>query len=131
MWCSPSVFYIPIMQDKLKADIIIISNNKCKLKFGQEQFYALDLEVLKEITEVLKNNKAEIINIKNGKADFVVNADEKENLYISIPYDKNWEILQNGKKINPNLFADCMYSIKLIKGINTISMEYKFNCLRV
>lgn len=129
-WCSPSVLYIPIMNGQTKAKITITSDKKCDLNFGKEQFYALDIDALKEITAILNNNRADTINIKNGKADFVVTAKEKENLYISIPFDKYWEILQNGKKITPELFADCMYSIKLTEGINTISMKYKFKCLK-
>jgi len=130
-WLSPSVFYIPIVHSQTKAKITIFSEKKCNLDFGKEQFYALNLDVLKQVTTLLKNNKADTINIKNGKANFIVTGKEEENLYISIPYDKGWKILQNGKKINPELFDGCMYSIKLLNGVNNIYMEYKFNYLKI
>ena len=130
-WCSPSVLYVPTSHGQTKATITITSENKCDLNFGKEQFYALDLDVLKKITTILKNNKADTISIKNGKANFVVSAKEKESLYISIPFDKGWKILQNGKKVKAEQFADCLCSIRLENGINNISMVYKFNYLKV
>lgn len=130
-WCSPSVLYVPTAYGQKKANITVTSENKCDLNFGKEQFYVLDLDVLKKITTILKNNKADTISIQNGKANFVVAAKEKEILYISIPFDKAWKILRNGKNIKAEQFADCLYSIRLENGINNISMEYKFNYLKV
>ena len=126
-WFYQTIFYIPTKQIKSNVNITITSENPketCYLKFGQEQFYALDLDILKEITTLLKSNKADKIYIKNGEVNITVEANKDDNLYISIPYDKGWTILLNDKKIQPEFFADCMYSIKLTKGMNKINMRY-------
>ena len=41
-----------------------------------------------------------------------------------MPYDKSWSITCNGKEVEPELIGDCLYSIPLENGNNTIEMIY-------
>ena len=50
-WLSPSVFYIPLEPKQRETQITVSSDNECDLKYGEEQFYALDLETFAQITE--------------------------------------------------------------------------------
>lgn len=128
-WLSQSVFYIPTSKYDINATIKIDTNLYDALKDNQEQFYALDLDKFLEVTKLLSKNEAEIINLENGKVNIEVNGNKEENLYISVPHDDGWIVTVNKKEIEPELFAECMYSIPLEDGNNKIEMKYKVKYL--
>lgn len=123
-WLSPSVFYIPVDPENKTTEIEVSSDNKIRLKYGKEQFYALDLDVMKEIAELLNSKAAKIESFSNSKVNISVNASEGEALYVSVPKAPGWSISINGDTINPSSFEKCMYSIKLSPGNNEIEMVY-------
>jgi len=128
-WMSPTVFYIPVKGQNITADVSLSSENGFYVE--SEQFYALNVDKLKEITEQIKKRGADGIQVENGKADFVVQqAAEGEDLFTSIPYDDGWRITVNGKYVEPGLFADCFMSIPLSCGENVIAMRYHVPALR-
>ena len=57
--------------------------------------------------------------------------DDHHSLYLSVPYDRGWQIYINGKKTSYNLIDNCLYSLPLKKGDNTIEMRYVCPMLRV
>ena len=91
---------------------------------GEEQFYALDLEVLEAVSDLVRAREADFMEIENGRANFAVETDEVASLFVSIPYDRGWEVKNNGERIASSLFADYMYSIPLQEGKNHIEMTY-------
>ena len=122
-WLSPSVFYIPTSGKTEIVNVTLSSKEKNNIK--QEQFYALQLDVLKEISNKINEKKANIIYMQNGKVHIEVNSNiEKEKLFVSIPYDEGWEVLLNGTKIIPEIYANCMMVIPLENGNNVIDMKY-------
>lgn len=129
-WLSPSVFYIPTAAKDSAAVITVTSYNYVDLNYGGEQFYALNLDLLAEVSAPLIKNAAEY-SIENGKAAITVNAKDNERLYISIPYDTGWEILLDGKYIEPDLVAELMYSIPLTAGRHEITMTYHVGGLKL
>lgn len=126
-WLSPSVFYIPVDNDgkDQTATLKLSTGDYTAINRGDEQFYALDLEVLGRVTEKIRQRQVETVDIQNGLATFEVHADQETDLFISIPYDDGWTVMHNGKKIIPELFADTLYSIPLCKGENRIEMRYQ------
>lgn len=125
-WLSPSVFYIPTdHRDKEETVVIeLTAANRDGLKEGVEQFYALDLEVLRNVSSVLRAREADVLIAGNGKASFEVEANKDSSLFVSIPYERGWNVKNNGEEITVNLFAECMYSIPLQEGRNCIEMTY-------
>lgn len=123
-WLSPSVFYIPTLDDDLEAELTIKAISSYDVKKDEEQFYALDLKLLEEISNRIRKNEVTKLFVENGKIEAEVNAELGANLILTVPHDKNWRISLNGKTITANLFADCFYSIPLEKGSNTIEMTY-------
>ncbi len=122
-WLSPAIFYIPIESKQREVQIAVSSDNECNLKYGEEQFYALDLETFAHITDFLNEKKAKY-TLKNGDIRILAKSDGDEFLYISVPYDNGWAVTVDGKKTKTGLFADCMYSIELPKGEHEIAMKY-------
>ena len=54
----------------------------------------------------------------------VKNPQNLDRLYLSVPYDKGWSVKVNGKKIKSELVGNCMMSLPLENGENTIEMRY-------
>ncbi|MCD7829281.1 MAG: YfhO family protein [Clostridiales bacterium] len=136
MWLSPSVFYIPTESGDSSASVILNyenweNPNNYDSAIKDEQFYILNLDKLTEVSETLTAQAADIISIQNGTAQFEVTASEGDDLLLSIPYDSGWTITLNGEKIEAELFADCLYSIPLQEGTNTIKMSYHVPYLTV
>ena len=121
-WLAPSVFYIPTIGGDNSAKVELISN--MILNIDYEWFYALDLDVLKEIKEEITNDNVKINNFENGKVNINVQNNKDEKLIVSIPYDSGWKVTVNGKKVSPELFADCLMMIPLENGDNNIEMTY-------
>lgn len=127
-WLSPYVFYIPteMKSEDSTAVITITASGYDGIYPGEEQFYALDLDYLQTVSEILRT-KAEHVSrseITNQKACFEVEASEGEDLYVSIPHDNGWRITRNGEWLKVRLFGGCMYSIPLKEGKNVIEMTY-------
>ncbi len=125
-WLSPSVFYIPTENNGgvEYAAVELSTADRDGLKEGTEQFYALNLDVLGEVSDMLQTREVETMSVENGKANFEVETDEEASLFVSIPYDRGWTVRNNGEEITSSLFAGCMYSIPLQKGRNYIEMAY-------
>jgi uncharacterized membrane protein YfhO len=117
-WLSPSLFPIPVQ----KKNVHITITGRKKLHKGQ--FYALNLDILKEMTDYLKNNKVSSLSLKNGEVLVKHNNTQDENILISIPYDQGWDITLNNKKASYTKLGDCFYSIPVKKGHNVIRMTY-------
>ena len=71
------------------------------------------------------------VNIENGKISGPVTAKDGELLYLSVPYHAQWKILRNGEPVEPMLFGDCLMSIPLIEGTNTIEMTYTIRGMKI
>ena len=124
-WLTPSVFYIPAEQGAVEAIVEMNAGTDCAVDYGNEQFFALDLDLLAEVTEVLRAKAADEISVENGRVEITAAVSARENLYISIPYDECWTVTLNGQEIDPELFGECMYSIPLQEGENKICMTYR------
>ena len=119
---SPDTYYIPSEEGDDKASVSIISEDPIDLK--TVIFYSLDLDKLKTVSSVIRTRQAEINQMKNGYVSITADSDGEEYLLVSVPYNKDWAVTINGKKAQTELFADCLYMIRMEKGINSIEMEY-------
>lgn len=124
-WGSPSAFYIPVNQHDKTCSVSIKSDNKLYIN-GKEQFYSLNLDMLGEVAAELKSESVSKINITNKNVNVEADApDNNTSLFISVPYDNSWKIIRNGNIVKPKLVGDCLYSIPLEKGHNSIKMMYQ------
>ena len=123
-WLSPSAFYIPKQPAAQTAYINISSEETVDLRFEEEQFYALDLDKLSELTEMFQNRAADIEEMQNGRVSLTVTSETPEKLFISVPYDDGWSVKVNGQEVKTELFADCLFCIPLTPGTNNVLMTY-------
>lgn len=131
-WMSPSVFHIPTHRKKTSdtesgdrvATVSIYSDMPLTVRAGSEQFYALDLDKLAEVTEKLRQKAVNRADIKNGNVTFYADATEGQSLFVSIPYSDGWTISVNGNEVEPDVIDGGVYSIPLQEGANYVQMKF-------
>ena len=127
-WLSPSVFYIPVSDNEKNVRVEL--RTKKDLSIRDEQFYALDLRALDELSLEIKSREVKKINIENGDISCIVDGSDEDTLFLSVPYHKGWYITRNGEKIEPARFGDCLMLLPLQNGVNKIEMHYNIPYLR-
>ncbi len=123
---SPSVFYIPTRSDDTSATIELQSQLSYHIASGQEQFYALDLDLLAKVSDKIRSNSS-VTNSSFEQTEVLINAEASNTdqiLFISMTYDRGWTITRNGEPIEPQLIAGTFYAIPLVPGDNQIKMTY-------
>ena len=141
-WIAPSVFLIPNKnkeEDKLtgeKGRPVEKDRSKVRVSFDsgnitQIVFAKLNMEELKKASDILNDNRSSInvIKFSDGDVAINVNARDKGYLCLTIPYDEQWDVKVNGKKIEPRLFADTFILIPVTEGQNIINMDYSIKYL--
>ena len=122
LWLSPSVFLIPAKKGERTVTVSLIAREQLAIK--DEQFYALDLKKLEQASKAISQNAVQDVFFKGTTFRCAINGRSDQKLYLSIPYHKGWHVQRNGKTVIPELFGDCMMTIPLLDGENTIEMKY-------
>lgn len=122
-WLSQSVFYVPTAEGDGAAKVSLSSDKLNAIT--DEQFYLLDLDTLKEVTDELKaGNTVSDLTIENGQVSCTVQAGDNRKLFTSVPYEKGWTVSVNSQTITPETMDDCLMVIPLEEGENHIEMTY-------
>lgn len=109
--------------DTIELKVLLLENS---IKFKDAMFYTLNENILNEITNSLKKENELIITENKGnyiKASINVNKDNQI-LYTSIPLDKGFTILVDGKKVEAESIFDTLIGLKLEQGEHTIEFKY-------
>ena len=123
-WLSPSVFYIPTTTGETEARVTVKGN--IYTAEGTEQFYALDLDLLGNVTEKIRTASAGVsAETENGHLKVSATAaGDGERLILTVPRDAGWKILKNGESVQPYVWEGLFYVFELNEGSNTIEMNY-------
>ena len=131
-WLAPTVFYVPTEPGEREA----YASLKGSVLLNEEstEFYALDLDLLGQVTRELREQSRGIdADIKNGH--IVVRAETDEGaapsrLLLTVPHDRGWRVLYNGAAVGPELWAGLFYSFPLTPGETVIEMTYHVPLLK-
>lgn len=89
-------------------------------------FYALNLEVFKQIIDELRTSEFIPVVFEDGKVEGEYTAENDCNLLLSVPYDDGWSVTINGAAAELTPVANkAMSSLSVQKGANKIVMTYK------
>ena len=131
-WLSPSVFYIPVPEEEAGASgesktVRVTLETRGEPKLYEEQFYALDLDRLSEISALIRVRSATVrdLDIRNGAISCTADAAEGRFLILSVPASKGWTAFVNGKKTLIDTYEGCLIKIPLAQGENHITMQYR------
>lgn len=123
-WGAPSVFNIPFTGNS--AEIELRSSTSYDIDYDAMQFYVLDLDEMKAVSDQLSTRSLQNFSMKNGHVYAVVNsAKDGDYLFLAIPEDKGWTVTNNGKEVTPDFIDGCLYLVKLHNGKNHIEMRYR------
>ena len=87
--------------------------------------YYFDEKKIKEVYDVLKKNQIQYTSYKDSKIEGKIKVDKDQIIFTSIPYDTNWDIYIDGKKVKPVKIFTSLIGIETTPGEHIIRMEYK------
>lgn len=85
------------------------------------EFYSLDLGELKRATDTIGGKEISDLKINKNEVSFTADG---TGVMTTVPYDEQWEITVNGKKVNAEKGADAFIFIPL-NGKSTVIMKYR------
>lgn len=88
------------------------------------EFYRLNEVVLDEVLEALSAEHMENVTWDATNISGTLSLREAGRLVLSIPYEKGWTVLVNGKEVEPSLFGDCLMALDLEAGEYEIELHY-------
>lgn len=87
--------------------------------------YSFDIKQFEDDINILKKYQVNNIKIDKNKVKMNVDVNDNKNiLFLSIPYDKGWNIYVDGRKVKYYKIADDFIGVKLSKGKHSVSMKY-------
>jgi uncharacterized membrane protein YfhO len=121
-WLSPAVFYIP--NEKNNRTVTVEVSSEKGVSINDTQFYALNLNTLKELREDIIADSIDKLDIQNGNVKMEFDSEEGQEVFTSIPYNSAWKVTDNGKIIKPRKFANCLMVLPVSSGHHVIEMHY-------
>ena len=129
-----SLFYIVKYKD---------NNNDINYDISQSIYYYLEInkynkriivydyddEKLNKIYEELKNNQIKYSYYNDDHIKGNIKVDKEQLIFTSIPYDTNWKIYLDGKRVKPIKLLDSLIGIEAREGKHTLEMKYSNNNL--
>lgn len=108
-------------------------NQKIKVKIGNDEnvkiqdnlvIYYFDMEVFEKDVNILKQSQLRNIKLKNNKLEGDIEVNKDSTLFLSLPYEKGWNVYVDGKKTKYNKVVDEFIGVDVSKGTHHIKMIY-------
>lgn len=95
------------------------------LTINDALFYYENLDILKQKYNQLSSQKCVLEKISSAHLAGNVNVlQDNQYLLFTIPYEKDWHIKIDGKKVTPIKAADTLLSVPIDKGMHEIDLKY-------
>ena len=127
---SNGIFVVENGFDKKSIDVKVLLNKESYKYFDVDDdiisVYYLDKAVFEKGIDVLSHNQLDISYINKNILEGSIDVDDDNSLlFLSIPYEKGWNIIVDGKKVKYEKIYDTFIGVRLDKGKHKIKMEYK------
>lgn len=86
--------------------------------------YIMEEAVLKEALSLLSEDSLTQISYDSTHVSGEITLEEEGRLILSIPYEKGWNVVLDGEKVQPELFGGTLMAFDLQAGHHTLSMSY-------
>ena len=107
-----------------KIDVRIANRLFSNSKKGSLYAAWLDTNTFKKDVEILRKNQLKNVLVDKNKIFGEINVKEESTLFMSIPYDKNWNVYVDGEKVTYDKVLNEFIGIKLNKGYHKIELKY-------
>lgn len=120
-WCIRECGYVnPGENIKLK---LVLEQDE--IEIDNAYFYYENKDVLNDWYKEIENNKSDVEKITSSHLLVRANInDDESTMVFTIPYDTDWHVVVDGKKINTKKVMDSLLAIDVEKGNHIIEMKY-------
>lgn len=120
-WLTPSVFDLP--SGRIGPHEIMLASER-GLPAARACFYRVDEAVLQAASSLARSRAADV-TLGQETASIRVAGHEGEKLFTSLPWDKGWHVVQNGRDVQPEKIAGTFMGFTLEEGDNEILLRYR------
>lgn len=106
-----------------------VFNQEKKYGDGTATIYTVKEDKLKDIYNNLRKNQIEYTYYNDNHIIGNINVDKDQLIFTSIPYDKDWEVYIDNKKVEPIELLDSLLGIEVKPGLHKIELKYKTHYL--
>lgn len=113
--------------------ILYTENKNINIELNKEddkfQVYALDMTKVKKLLKQI--NQVKIIENKGNNLKATIKTEKNSTIMFTIPYENNWTIIVDGKKVKYKKALYGFLAFNVDKGEHTIIMTYKVKGLNI
>lgn len=120
----PNIGILQIKNNYKDSEILLEIKTDQDEYIGEADLYTYDLEVFERAIDKLKQNQLDDVVVKGNKVSGTINVDKKSTLFLSIPYEKGWNVYVDGKKTPYYKIADTFIGIDISEGKHKIEMKF-------
>lgn len=110
----------PNQTAKIKLEFLTQLNDEPHIYFYEE-----DVEENLQILQQLQQKELKNVKISQNKLEGMIFTEKDTELMLTIPYEKGFTVLVDGKKTSYEKVYDTFLGIPLTQGIHTIQIQYK------
>ncbi|WP_438272879.1 YfhO family protein [Streptococcus huangxiaojuni] len=118
-----SFFDIGAFANEQSVDISFTFPENKQVSFDHPNFYALNLNNYQEAMTIINDQKVHVTT-KANKVTARYSADQDSSLLFTIPYDKGWTAIQNGKKVKLSKAQNGFMKVNVSKGQGTVTLSF-------
>lgn len=104
---------------------ILLYPSKTSITMDEAYVTYLDVPAFEEQIDILQSGAWYLYDSTDTKIKAEVMAEEDSVLFLSIPYDKNWNITMDGVKTEPEQVMDLFMAVRISRGTHQITLRYK------
>lgn len=113
------------LENKYKnSEITLKLENSLLDAKDKANLYYLNMDAFKKAIDKLNDQQLENVNVSKNKVSGTIKVEDDGTMFLSIPYDKGWNIYVDGKKVSYKKIAGDFIGIDLKKGTHKIEMKY-------
>lgn len=124
------LFRIPYTMKDTKFSFVLNKEKKYSDIKPKIEAYVLDEELYQNAINELKDEQLEVKNVESTKITGEIKVNNPGTLFLTIPYDENFEIKVDNKIVKYNKVFDSFIGIDLKVGRHNIEIEYKTKYLK-
>lgn len=91
---------------------------------NQNMFYYLDTPLFETAVAELRHKEAEVEKISETRLRFMVEAENGDLLFTSIPFEQGWRVRINGEKVQTFSAAEALLAVELCPGRQVVELNF-------
>lgn len=124
---SENVGTVKIKNNYKNSEIVMQLENSLKKSKDRAYLYYINMDAFNKAIDRLSQNQLKDVKVNKNKVSGNIKVDSDSTLFLSIPYDKGWNVYVDSKKVPYKKIAGDFIGIDLKKGNHKIKLVYYSN----